>query len=95
MNEIKNENVEVIEAEETAEEQVKESKVKNFVSKVGGGIKKHWKKAAGVAVGGALLVVGYALGAKNGGASADCDDGECIDFEELETPEVSDEETVE
>lgn len=88
MNEIKNENVEVIEAEE----QTKESKVKNFVSKVGGGIKKHWKKAAGVAVGGALLVVGYALGAKNGGGSDDCDEGECVDFEELEIP---DEETVE
>lgn len=68
--EIKNINEETTEVAE-----VKESKVKGFVSKVGNGVKKHGKKiVAGVTIVG-LGLAAYALGKKS--VDVDCDNDCC------------------
>lgn len=57
------------------EEEVKESKFKEFASKVGAGIKKHGKKVAAVAAIGTIGVIGYVLLKK----SIDVDAGELVE----------------
>lgn len=69
--------VETTENEEV--ETVKESKVKTILTKVGSGVKRHWKT---IAVGAGALAVGVFLGKRNSDSE---DDGVVYDtFEEAE-----------
>lgn len=69
--------VETTENEEV--ETVKESKVKTILTKVGSGVKRHWKT---IAVGAGALAVGVFLGKRNSDSE---DDGVVYDtFEEVE-----------
>lgn len=69
--------VETTENEEV--ETVKESKVKTILTKVGSGVKRHWKT---IAVGAGALAVGVFLGKRN----SDIEDDDAVDvtFEEVE-----------
>lgn len=74
-----NRNVENIEAVETEEiKEAKESKIKTAASKVGAGIKKHWKKVAVGAAAVAIGLIGYTQMSKK---NHDCDDSEFFDDE--------------
>ena len=83
------EEIKNINNEETTEvAEVKESKVKGFMSKVGAGVKKHGKKVvAGVAIAG-LGLAAYALGTRSKNADcADCcgeDDAIDVEYSEVE-----------
>lgn len=85
-------NIEVVENENTEVAEVKESKMKGFVTKVGKGVKKHGKKiVAGVAIG-ALGLAAYALGARSKNEdSDDCcygeDDAIDVEYSEVEETE--------
>lgn len=69
--------VETTENEEV--ETVKESKVKTILTKVGSGVKRHWKT---IAVGAGALAVGVFLGKRNSDSE---DDGVVYDtFEDAE-----------
>ena len=72
-NELKNEEVIEMTADEVVEE-VNESKLKGFGSKVMAFGKKHGKKVAGVAAIVAASAIGYALGHKSGEGDSDYDD---------------------
>lgn len=69
--------VETTENEEV--ETVKESKAKTILTKVGSGVKRHWKT---IAVGAGALAVGVFLGKRN----SDTEDDDVVDvtFEEVE-----------
>lgn len=70
----------VVETTENEEvETVKESKVKTVLTKVGSGVKRHWKT---IAVGAGALAVGVFLGKRN----SDAEDDGAVDaaFEEVE-----------
>lgn len=76
---MENINNEVMEAE--VQEEVKESKIKGFASKVGAGIKKHGKKiAVGTAIVGGALVLA-ALKGRNANCGYESDEDEAIDVE--------------
>lgn len=68
--------VETTENEEV--ETVKESKVKTILTKVGSGVKRHWKT---IAVGAGALAVGVFLGKRNSDTEDDAVD---VTFEEVE-----------
>lgn len=74
------------EVTETVEEatEVKESKIKGIVGKVGSGFKKHWKT---VAVGAGALVVGIVLGSKK--SETEEDDADYVEFEEVKDSDDS------
>lgn len=69
------ENENVIEMESEEIEEVKESKVKKFIGKVGSGIKKNWKP---IVVGTVAFIAGAAVGKKT---SKTQDDGYEIETE--------------
>lgn len=68
----------IIEVEEETE--VKESKFKNFASKVGAGLKKHGKTILMIGVAGAVGAAGYVLGSKRFAN----DDSEIIEGESVD-----------
>lgn len=76
MKEIKAEEVKEVEVTtetEVATEEVKESKLKAFGTKVKSGLQKHGKNIAKGAVIGLGLVAAYAIGSRAGGSDDDSD----------------------
>lgn len=76
MKEIKAEEVKEVEVTtetEVATEEVKESKLKAFGTKVKSGLQKHGKNIAKGAVIGLGLVAAYAIGSRTGGNDDDSD----------------------
>lgn len=77
---------EEVKAVETVEvEEKKESKFKTTMSKVGAGVKKHWKK---IAVGAAIATVGLICYNKGKGSDEDFDDD--LDIIEVDPVDDSD-----
>ena len=74
-----NVNERVVENTATAETPVGEDTKEGFGAKLKAGVKKHGKKALGIAAGIGVGVLGYALGAKFG-HSESTEDSDCYDY---------------
>lgn len=79
-----------MEANETEEvTEMKESKEKGFIEKIGSGVKRHWKP---IAIGAGAFIVGCLVGSRKTEAG-DCDmeDDPAVMFEEVEVNDNSEE----